>query len=79
MSGGAKVTWSPHTCAYNRKRSLFFISLSTKNTNDKYHVIRRIPFYTDGLYCVVFITRIIKGIEKDIDEGGGSVADGGKG
>lgn len=23
MSGGAKVTWSPHTCAYNRKRSLF--------------------------------------------------------
>lgn len=34
MSGGAKVTWSPHTCAYNRKRSLFFItSLSTENTN----------------------------------------------
>lgn len=23
MSGGAKVTWSPHTCAYNRKQSLF--------------------------------------------------------
>lgn len=23
MSGGAKVTWSPHTCAYNHKRSLF--------------------------------------------------------
>ena len=32
MSGGAKVTWSPHTCAYNRKRSLCFHSLLRLST-----------------------------------------------